>query len=41
MRPSRAIQEKLREARLNPSAWRGIVSQTAKLNQLARAQKKK
>jgi hypothetical protein len=26
LRPSRAVQEKLREARLNQSLWRGVYS---------------
>ena len=39
MRPSRSIQEKPREARLNQSVRRGVSARTAELNQLARDQK--
>jgi len=38
LRPSRAIQEKPRGARLNQSAWKGIGAKTAELNQPARVQ---
>ena len=41
VRPSRAIQEKQREARLNQSAWRGVGARTAELNQPARDEKEK
>lgn len=37
--PSKAKSQKLREARLNQSAWRGVWTRTAELNQPTRVQK--